>query len=49
MTPGRGRVVGDDLRGSWKVSIKRACCTIRAERSSYFYKSRRPDRAHLKK
>jgi putative transposase len=48
MTPGRRRQVVDDLRGTWKVSIRRACCVIRAERSSYHYKSRRPDRAHLK-
>src|SRR5690348_475542 len=48
MTPGRRRQVVDDLRGTWTVSIRRACCVIRAERSSYHYKSRRPDRAHLR-
>lgn len=48
MTPGRRREVADDLRGTWRVSIRRACSAIQARRSSYFYKSRRPDRALLK-
>ena len=48
MTPGRRRQVVDDLRGTWKVSIRRACSVLQAERSSYHYKSRRPDRAALK-
>jgi putative transposase len=48
MTPGRRREVVDDLRGTWKVSIRRACSAVQAQRSSYFYKSRRPDRALLK-
>lgn len=48
MTPGRRRQVVDELRGTWRVSIRRAYSAIRAERSSYHYKSRRPDRAHLK-
>ena len=33
----------DSLRADWKVSVRRACSAIRAERSSYHYKSRRPD------
>ena len=48
MTPGRCRLVVDDVRGTWKVSIRRACSVLQAERSSYHYKSRRPDRAALK-
>ncbi len=48
MTPGRRRQVVDDVRGTWKVSIRRACSVLQAERSSYHYKSRRPDRAALK-
>ena len=30
MTPGRRRLVVDDLRGTWKVSIRRACSAIQA-------------------
>lgn len=48
MTPDRRREVVDDLRGTWRVSIRRACSAIQARRSSYFYKRRRPDRALLK-
>jgi len=48
MTPGRRRQAVDDLRGTWKVSIRRACSVLGAERSSYHYKSRRPDRANLR-
>lgn len=48
MTPGRRRQVVDDVRSTWKVSIRRACSVLQAERSSYHYKSRRPDRAALK-
>ena len=47
MTPGRRRDVVDELRDTWKVSIRRACSAIQAQRSSYFYKSRSPDRAPL--
>ena len=38
----------DTLRRTWKVSIRRACSAIKAERSSYHYKSRRRDQADLK-
>jgi putative transposase len=48
MTPGRRRHVVDDVRSTWKVSIRRACGVLHAERSSYHYKSRRPDRAALR-
>jgi len=47
MTPGRRREVVDELRGTWKVSIRRACSAVQAQRSSYFYRSCRPDRAPL--
>ena len=47
MTPGRRMGVVDELRGIWKISIRRACSAIQAQRSSYFYRSRRPDRAPL--
>ncbi len=48
MRPGRRRQVVDDLRRTWKVSIRRACAVLQAERSSYHYQSRRPDRAVLR-
>ena len=47
MTPGRRREVVDELRGTWKISIRRACSAIQAQPASYFYRSRRPDRAPL--
>lgn len=47
MTPGRQRQMVDDLRGAWKVSMRRACSVTQAKRSTYFYKSRRRDRALL--
>jgi putative transposase len=39
----------DQLRSVWQVSIRRACQTLRAERSSYHYTSRRLDQAAIKK
>ncbi len=48
MTPGRRRQVVDEVRGTWKVSIRRTCAVLQAERSSYHYRSRRPDRAALR-
>ena len=33
----------------WKVSIRRACAAIMLDRSTYHYKSRRPDQAALEK
>lgn len=48
MTPGRRRQVVDEVRRTWKVSIRRACGALQAERSSYHYRSRRPDRAALR-
>lgn len=37
----------DHLRAIWQVSIRRACDVLKAERSSYHYKSRRPSQAAL--
>jgi putative transposase len=48
MTLSRRRVVVDNLRGDWKVSIRRACSAIKAVRATYHYKSRRPDRLPLR-
>ena len=39
----------DEVRGSWRVSIRRACAVTRFEASTYHYKSRRPDQAALSK
>lgn len=39
----------DDVRGTWQVSIRRACAVLRAERSSYHYRGCRTDQADLKK
>ncbi|MGI9415077.1 MAG: IS3 family transposase, partial [Hyphomicrobiales bacterium] len=49
LRPGRRRELVDDLRADWKVSIRRACSVLMAGRSSYHYRSRRPDQAGLKK
>ena len=39
----------DDVRATWRVSIRRACATLRVETSTYHYKSRRGDQAPLGK
>ena len=49
MRPGRRRELVDDLRRTWLVSARRACAMLRAGRSSYQYRSRRPSQAVLKK
>lgn len=38
----------DEVRASWKVSIRRACSALKVGRSLYTYKSRRGDQADLK-
>jgi len=49
MKPDRRRRVVDDVRATWRVSIRRACSTLRVETSTYHYKSRRGDQAPLRK
>lgn len=39
----------DDIRATWKVSIRRACAVLKTEPSSYHTKSRRSDQAGLRK
>jgi putative transposase len=39
----------DEVRGAWKVSIRRACRVLRTDTSTYHYKSRRGDQAGLRK
>ena len=48
MRPGRKRELVDKLRSDWKVSIRRACSTLRIDRALYVYKSKRGDQADLK-
>ena len=38
----------DDVRASWKISIRRACAALKIERSLYSYQSRRGNQADLK-
>lgn len=49
MKPDRRRRVVDDVRATWRVSIRRACAVLRVETSTYHYKSRRGDQAPLRK
>ena len=37
----------DEIRGDWKVSIRRACQVLQFDTSSYHYRSRRPGQAAL--
>ena len=37
------------MRGTWQVSIRRACDVLQFRRSTYHYKSRRPSQAGLRK
>lgn len=48
LRPGRKRALVDRLRSDWKVSIRRACATLRIDRALYVYKSKRSDQAALK-
>ncbi len=45
----RRRELVDEVRATWKVSIRRTCAVLRAERSSYHYKGRRRGQAVLAK
>ena len=48
LRPGRKRELVDKVRIDWKVSIRRACSTLRIDRALYVYKSKRGDQAALK-
>ena len=37
----------DEVRDTWKVSIRRACRVLRTETSTYHYKGRRRSQARL--
>lgn len=47
MKPARARKLVDYLRTSYRISIRRACRAYPLDRSSYHYKSRRPEQAPL--
>ena len=49
MRPGRRRQLVDEMRGTWKISIRRACRVLRTDTSTYHYKCRRGDQAMLSK
>jgi putative transposase len=49
MRPGRRRQLVDEVRGTWKVSIRRACRVLRTDTSTYHYRGRRGDQAVLSK
>ncbi len=48
LRPGRKRELVDKVRHDWKVSVRRACSTLRIDRALYVYKSERGDQAVLK-
>jgi putative transposase len=49
MRPARRRELVDRMRATWRVSARRACSVLRAERSSYHYKAKRRPQAVLNK
>lgn len=49
MKPGEARKLIDHLRIGYRISIRRACRAFPLDRSTYHYRSRRPDQASLRK
>ncbi len=47
MKPARKRQLVDHARGTWQVSIRRACRALPVDRSTYHYRSRRAGQAVL--
>jgi len=47
--PARRRQLVDDVHGTWKVSIRRACQVLKTETSTYHYKGKRRSQAALMK
>jgi putative transposase len=41
------RQLVDEMRATWKVSVRKACGVLRFDPKSYRYRSRRPDQAPL--
>ncbi len=48
MKPGRARAAVNYLCDSYRISIRRACRAYPLDRSTYHYRSRRPDQAPLR-
>ena len=48
MKPGRARQLVDYLCQSYRISVRRACRAYPLDRSTYHYRSRRPDQAALR-
>src|SRR5436853_861493 len=48
MKPARKRQMVDHARANWQVSIRRACRALPVDRSTYHYRSRRPEQAGLR-
>lgn len=49
IAPAKARALVDYLQSVFQVSIRRSCATLCFQKSSYFYKARRPSQAALKK
>ena len=47
MKPARKREMVDHVRVAWQVSIRRACCAVPVDRSTYHYRSKRTGQAPL--
>lgn len=48
LRPARRRKLVDEVRETWKVSVRKACEALRIDRSLYTYKPKRPDQVGLK-
>lgn len=49
VAPAKPRALVDYVQGVFQVSIRRGCNTLGLQKSTYFYKARRPSQATLKK
>ena len=48
LKPVRSRLLVEEVRENWKVSIRRACVSLRIDTSLHHYKSKRGEQAALK-
>lgn len=48
LRPARRRQLVDEVRETWKVSVRKACEALRIDRSLVTYKAKRPEQAALK-
>ncbi|MEM9263157.1 MAG: IS3 family transposase, partial [Pseudomonadota bacterium] len=49
VAPAKGRQLVDYVRGAFQVSVRRGCTVLGLQKSTYFYKARRPSQAALRK